>query len=128
MDEHAAILLSPARNLGRAHLAHRDSNVRGPARFSADTGAGIGTMQLDPALSIGIAAAEPQVQDPVAICWDAAGAMYVAEMGDYPHSPPEAGSSGWSMPMVMDVMKQRRCSPPILPTPQESCRIATGCW
>lgn len=47
----------------------------------------LGTMQLDPALSIEIAAAEPQVQDPVAICWDAAGAMYVAEMGDYPALP-----------------------------------------
>jgi len=47
----------------------------------------IEAMRLDPALSIELVASEPMVQDPVAICWDAHGAMYVAEMGDYPALP-----------------------------------------
>jgi putative membrane-bound dehydrogenase-like protein len=47
----------------------------------------IQAMRLDPALSIELVASEPMVQDPVAVCWDAHGAMYVAEMGDYPAQP-----------------------------------------
>lgn len=39
----------------------------------------------DSELEIELVAAEPDVESPVAICWDAAGAMYVAEMRDYPH-------------------------------------------
>jgi putative membrane-bound dehydrogenase-like protein len=42
------------------------------------------TMQLSERLTVELVAAEPMVQDPVAMCWDASGAMYVAEMGDYP--------------------------------------------
>ena len=41
-------------------------------------------MQLSDDLMIQLVAAEPLVQDPVAVCWDAQGALYVAEMGDYP--------------------------------------------
>lgn len=44
-------------------------------------------MRVGPSLSIELVASEPMVQDPVAICWDAHGAMYVAEMGDYPALP-----------------------------------------
>lgn len=42
------------------------------------------TMQFSDRLSVELVAAEPMVQDPVAMCWDASGALYVAEMGDYP--------------------------------------------
>lgn len=45
------------------------------------------TLRTHDELRVELAASEPQVQDPVAICWDAAGAMYVAEMGDYPALP-----------------------------------------
>ncbi|MBX3444524.1 MAG: c-type cytochrome [Planctomyces sp.] len=38
-------------------------------------------------LEIQLVAAEPDVVDPVAISWDAAGRMYVCEMGDYPAEP-----------------------------------------
>lgn len=38
-------------------------------------------------LSVELVAAEPQLDSPVAICWDAAGRMYVAEMIDYPVGP-----------------------------------------
>ena len=41
----------------------------------------------DPRLTIELVAAEPQVASPVAIAWDADGALYVAEMIDYPVAP-----------------------------------------
>ncbi len=44
----------------------------------------MGTMKYSERLQVELVAAEPMVQDPVAFCWDATGAMYVAEMGDYP--------------------------------------------
>jgi putative membrane-bound dehydrogenase-like protein len=42
----------------------------------------------DPALAVEIAAADPQVEDPVAIAWDEFGRLHVAEMTDYPVEPP----------------------------------------
>ena len=46
------------------------------------------TFQLaDTDLAIEIVAAEPDVVSPVAICWDAQVALYVAEMRDYPLGP-----------------------------------------
>ncbi|MFO0901179.1 MAG: PVC-type heme-binding CxxCH protein [Pirellulales bacterium] len=41
----------------------------------------------DPNVVIELVAAEPDVVSPVAITWDAAGRMYVAEMRDYPLGP-----------------------------------------
>ncbi len=41
-----------------------------------------------PELAIELVAAEPDVIDPVACCWDAIGALYVVEMHDYPLGPP----------------------------------------
>src|SRR5688572_18467188 len=41
----------------------------------------------DPALSVELVAAEPDVLSPVAITWDARGRMFVAEMIDYPVGP-----------------------------------------
>jgi len=46
------------------------------------------TFQLaDPQLRIELVAAEPQLNSPVAISWDADGRLYVAEMIDYPAGP-----------------------------------------
>lgn len=42
----------------------------------------------DPNLTVELVAAEPLVIDPVAIAWDEHGALYVAEMGDYPSEGP----------------------------------------
>ncbi len=42
----------------------------------------------DPNLRVELVAAEPLVRDPVAIAWDEHGALYVAEMGDYPADGP----------------------------------------
>jgi putative membrane-bound dehydrogenase-like protein len=41
----------------------------------------------DPALQIDLVAAEPNVVSPVAMAWDEAGRLYVAEMIDYPVGP-----------------------------------------
>jgi putative membrane-bound dehydrogenase-like protein len=41
----------------------------------------------DPALTIELVAAEPEVTSPVAIAWDETGALFVAEMIDYPIAP-----------------------------------------
>lgn len=41
----------------------------------------------DERLTVELVAAEPQVDSPVALAWDADGRMYVAEMSDYPAGP-----------------------------------------
>ena len=41
----------------------------------------------DPQLTIELVAAEPDLTSPVAIAWDAAGRLFVAEMPDYPNAP-----------------------------------------
>jgi putative membrane-bound dehydrogenase-like protein len=41
----------------------------------------------DPRLKVELAAAEPQVLDPVAMAFDEKGRMWVVEMGDYPNGP-----------------------------------------
>jgi putative membrane-bound dehydrogenase-like protein len=46
------------------------------------------TFQLaDDRLSVALVACEPEVESPVAVCWDADGRMYVAEMIGYPDTP-----------------------------------------
>jgi putative membrane-bound dehydrogenase-like protein len=42
---------------------------------------------VDPALTIDLVAAEPDISSPVAVAWDADGALFVAEMTDYPVGP-----------------------------------------
>ena len=47
--------------------------------------------QLNPRFRIEVAAAEPQVVDPVAVRFDENGRMWVVEMGDYPNGPGKGG-------------------------------------
>jgi hypothetical protein len=44
----------------------------------------------DPGLTINLVAAEPELVSPVAFAWDERGALFVAEMRDYPVAPPGA--------------------------------------
>jgi putative membrane-bound dehydrogenase-like protein len=46
---------------------------------------------LDPSVRMELAAAEPEVIDPVAICFDHRGRMFVVEMRDYPTGPVDGG-------------------------------------
>jgi putative membrane-bound dehydrogenase-like protein len=57
--------------------------------------------QLDPACGIELAAAEPQVIDPVAVRFDEDGRMWVVEMRDYPHGPVK-GEPGKSQIKVLE--------------------------
>ncbi len=47
----------------------------------------LSTFRLDAGLRIELAAAEPDVADPIALAFDEDGRMYVAEMRDYPYDP-----------------------------------------
>jgi len=72
-----------------------DSNNAGPKAFErvvVDTNPpvkplspeeSIKKIQLPPGFHIELVASEPMVQEPVAICWDGNGRMYVAEMNTY---------------------------------------------
>lgn len=52
------------------------------------------TMELASGFEISLAAAEPEVMDPVFIDFDEQGRMWVAEMGDYPFAEGEQTSDG----------------------------------
>lgn len=47
------------------------------------------SLQIEPGFEFQVIAAEPLVQDPVAITFDDQGRMFVVEYGDYPVGPPE---------------------------------------
>lgn len=53
-----------------------------------------GTFRHHPSIRIELIAAEPDVVDPVALCFDASGNMYVVEMRDYPYGKGPSGSPG----------------------------------
>ena len=53
--------------------------------------AALKTFHLPPGFRIELAAAEPDVVDPVALAFDARGRMFVVEMTDYPLDPVPRG-------------------------------------
>jgi putative membrane-bound dehydrogenase-like protein len=55
------------------------------------------TFKLPDEFEIDVVAAEPLVTDPVNFAVDAAGKLWVVEMGDYPRGVPDA--NGWSPPL-----------------------------
>lgn len=55
-----------------------------------------------PELAISLFAQEPEVVDPVALCFDAAGRMYVVEMRDYPYGIPPANPPGGAVRLLED--------------------------
>ena len=80
-----AISISLASNLlAQPNLNAKEKSVPAGIPTPLSPQESMATMQYSDRLSVELVAAEPMVQDPVAICWDASGAMYVAEMGDYP--------------------------------------------
>lgn len=58
--------------------------------------------QLDPRLEMTLWAAEPDVVDPVAICWDESGRVYVAECRDYPYGVGPDGKVGSTIRLLED--------------------------
>ncbi len=61
-----------------------------------------GLFQLDPAYEIALWAAEPKVVDPVALCFDADGRVYVAECRDYPNGVGPNGKVGSTIRLLED--------------------------
>ncbi|HSH16168.1 MAG TPA: PVC-type heme-binding CxxCH protein, partial [Verrucomicrobiae bacterium] len=59
-------------------------------------------IEVHPALEVHLFAQEPQVVDPVAMCFDAAGRMYVVEMRDYPHGLPPDNQPGGTVRLLED--------------------------
>ncbi|MFO1461520.1 MAG: PVC-type heme-binding CxxCH protein [Verrucomicrobiota bacterium] len=58
--------------------------------------------RTDPRLGLTLWAAEPDVVDPVSICWDAAGRAYVAECRDYPLGVGPGGKVGSTIRRLED--------------------------
>ena len=74
-------------------------------------------MLADPALTIELVAAEPEVASPVAIAWDEDGRLFVAEMIDYPTAPtvgpdPAAGGPRRRRPLRARDRLRRRAAVP----------------
>lgn len=66
--------------------------VPGPAPKSPQES--LQALHVKPGYEARLVAAEPLVQDPVFIDWDARGRMWVVEMGDYPFAPGEKTKDG----------------------------------
>jgi putative membrane-bound dehydrogenase-like protein len=66
--------------------------VPGPAPKSPQES--LKVLHVKPGFEAMLVAAEPLVQDPVFIDWDAKGRMWVVEMGDYPFAPGEKTKDG----------------------------------
>ncbi|MDB6004713.1 MAG: putative rane-bound dehydrogenase, partial [Prosthecobacter sp.] len=66
--------------------------VPGPAPRSPQES--LKALHVKPGFEAMLVAAEPLVQDPVFIDWDAKGRMWVVEMGDYPFAPGEKTKDG----------------------------------
>lgn len=62
----------------------------------------IGTIELLPGLKVELAAAEPQVIDPVSAAFDHLGRMWVVEMRDYPTGPVDGGKPSGKIKRLTD--------------------------
>lgn len=69
---------------GRHWVDEQTAPPKSPAESMAE-------LKIEPGYEISLFAAEPLVHDPVAICFDDQGQMFVVEYGDYPIGPPEGG-------------------------------------
>lgn len=81
-----------------AQLLQEGAGAQSTNRFTFDPA----SVQLDPRLEMTLWAAEPDVVDPVAIAWDAAGRAYVAECRDYPYGVGENGAVGSTIRRLED--------------------------
>ncbi|MEW6306122.1 MAG: PVC-type heme-binding CxxCH protein [Verrucomicrobiota bacterium] len=63
----------------------------------------IASFKVDPGLRVELVAAEPLVVDPVAVCWDERGRMFVAENRGYPLGPGEGKLPAGMVAMLEDV-------------------------
>lgn len=71
-------------------------------------------IELPPSLQINLFAQEPEVVDPVAICFDAAGRMFVVEMRDYPLGMPPKNEPGGTIRLLEDTDHDGRADRSVL--------------
>lgn len=64
--------------------------------------AGPGNFELHPGLDLTLFTSEPDVVDPVALCFDAVGRMFVVEMRDYPYGLGADRKTGGTIRMLED--------------------------
>jgi putative membrane-bound dehydrogenase-like protein len=62
----------------------------------------LSSFQIDPSLKIELFASEPEVVDPVALCFDEAGRMYVVEMRDFPYGIGPERKAGGTIRLLED--------------------------
>jgi putative membrane-bound dehydrogenase-like protein len=79
---------------GRESRLAFEELLRVPAPAPKSPGESLATMRVRDGFTVTLAAAEPDVVDPVFIDWDERGRMWVAEMGDYPFAEGEATPDG----------------------------------
>lgn len=60
------------------------------------------TIRVSPGLQVELMAAEPLIQDPIAIEWSADGKLWVLEMGDYPLGTDGEGRAGGAVRVLED--------------------------
>ncbi|WP_259635623.1 PVC-type heme-binding CxxCH protein [Stieleria sedimenti] len=83
-------------NRGGRHWVEQET---APPKSPADS---LNAIQIEPGYEISLFAAEPLVRDPVAICFDRRGEMYVVEYGDYPIGPEDGGDPLSKIVMLED--------------------------
>lgn len=71
-------------------------------------------IETHPALEISLFAQEPDVTDPVALCFDASGRMYVIEMRDYPYGIPPENEPGGTVRLLEDTDRDGRADRSVL--------------
>ncbi len=71
-------------------------------------------IEVHPALEIRLFASEPDVIDPVALCFDAHGRMYVVEMRDYPYGMPPENKPGGTVRLLEDTRGDGRADRSVL--------------
>jgi hypothetical protein len=78
----------------RSRLFAEEPNVAALGPSPAEV---LASFQHDPTVRVELVAAEPVVVDPVALCFDESGRLFVAEMGDYPTGP---GDDPWAVSRI----------------------------
>lgn len=79
-----------------------DDLLRGDIPAPLSTNDARASLRVAPGFKVDLAAAEPLVQDPVALDWGADGKLWVAEMRDYPSGMDGAGRPGGVIKFLED--------------------------
>jgi hypothetical protein len=99
------------------------AHAQGPASPLSPESALAG-LKADPEVAIELAAAEPDVIDPVYIAFDSRGRMWVVQMGDYPNGPAPGEPGRSSIRVLTDADGDGRYTDPVVFAEDSSSRTA----